>query len=570
MHDVIKDRLSKLRDLFSVYGIDGYIVPSFDEYQSSYSPDFAKRLKYITGFSGSNGIAIILKSRVLFFTDSRYTEQASLELSNNEFEIYDLSELKSLVPSVSLGLDDMLFVEKQIKIFDKAVLHHISDNLIDQIWIDKPPHPSSDIFNYPLEYSGISATLKISKIRESIKQKAEAILITQPDSVSWLLNIRASDIDFCPVMLGYLVISQDKIYLFTNINRKLDVIKDNLPNVEILDVKTVGSFLENIGTSLMLDVNFVPIKLTGLINDKVISSDPSILMKACKEDIEIEGFKKAHIKDAIALCEVLSSLECMEYEGDLTEYEISLRLTESRKKQAGYITDSFPPIVGYQSNGAIMHYRPTKDGSKKVKSDGILLLDSGGHYFGGSTDVTRTITIGSFSPTRESKKRYTQVLKGHIAIAMLKFPKGTTGGNINALAHMYLWKDGVDYYHGTGHGVGNALFVHEGPQNISAISNVTIHKNMVISNEPGFYKTGEFGIRIENLIYVTESEDAGFLEFGQLTLVPYCKNLIDIDMLSQNEIEYLTSYEDMIYEKIYPHLSDHAKKWVRHNRISEN
>lgn len=565
MIDIIKNRLNNLRKLFSDFDIEGYIVPSFDEYQSAYSPAFAKRLEYITGFSGSNGIAIILKSKALFFTDSRYTEQAHIELARDEFEIYDLSELKILVPAMNLGLDDMLFVERQISLLSNANLKFISGNLVDKIWEDKPSTPSSDVFSYPIEYAGLTPSVKIANIRKFMDKKAEMILITQPDSICWLLNIRASDIDFCPVMLGYLLMSKDRIWLFTNIARKYNAIA--FEEVEILDTSEIKPFLKVITERVMVDSKFVPIGLASLIQNKVISEDPSIIMKACKEDIEIEGFVNAHIKDAIALCEILSSLECDDYDGSLTEYEISRKLTEERARQEGYITDSFPPIVGYQANGAIIHYRPEESSAKKVKGDGILLIDSGGHYFGGSTDVTRTIKIGADSASSEQKRRYTQVLKGHIAIARLKFIKGTSGGNMNILAHMYLWGDGVDYSHGTGHGVGNALFVHEGPQNISPNSNVILRKNMVLSNEPGFYKTGEFGIRIENLLYVTEAKEEGFLEFRQLTLVPYCKNLIDLSMLSSLELEYLSSYQAMIEGRIYPHLTEKAKKWVDRNRI---
>lgn len=567
MFYIIKNRLKNLRNSFSDFDIEGYIVPSFDEYQSPYTPPFSKRLEYITGFTGSNGIAIILKSKVLFFTDSRYKEQAHIELATDEFEIHDLSKLKALVPNMRLGLDDMLFVARQISFFNNADLKFISGNLVDKIWEDKPSAPSSDVFLYPIEYAGLEPSIKISNIRKFIDKKAEMILITQPDSICWLLNIRASDINCCPVMLGYLIMSKDKIWLFTNIARKYDAIKNNILGINILDISEIKHFLKKITEKVMVDSNFAPIGLVKLLEHKVVNDDPSIMLKACKEDIEIEGFINAHIKDAIALCEVLSSLESEEYDGSLTEYEISIKLTEERAKQAGYISDSFSPIVGYEANGAIMHYKPSKSSAKQIKGDGLLLIDSGGHYFGGSTDVTRTIKIGTGSPTIEQKRRYTQVLKGHIAIARLKFKKGTTGGNINILAHMYLWEDGVDYSHGTGHGVGNALFVHEGPQNISPNSNVMLCKNMVLSNEPGFYETGQFGIRIENLIYVTEAKEEEFLEFRQLTLVPYCKNLIDFSILSDVELEYLSSYHAMIYDKIYPHLTARAKNWIDENII---
>lgn len=565
----IKKRLTDLRSLFSTYDIDGYVVPTSDEYQNSYLPYYAKRLRYITGFSGSNGIAIILKSKILFFTDGRYQEQASLELNDQEFEIHSISHFKDFIPQgIILGLDYMLFTEKQIRDFDKDKIKFIDENLIDKIWENKPQKPNTEPFLYPLEYSGLDYLTKVENIRNSIKDKADHILITSPESICWLLNIRAYDLDFCPLILCYLLISKDKMFLFTNTNRKFDVIKQNINGIEILDESEIKSFLKLIDERVMVDSNCASIAIVSMIQNKVISEDPCIMMKACKEDVEIDGFRNSHIKDAIALCEVLALLESQEYSNDLSEYDVSLMLTEARKKQPNYIMDSFPPIVGYKSNGAIIHYGPKNESSKIIEGEGLLLIDSGGHYFGGSTDVTRTIKIGSGVPSDEQKIRYTQVLKGHIALSTLKIKKGTTGAEINILAYMYLWQDGMDFAHSPGHGVGNALSVHEGPQGISKMSNIPLRKNMVLSNEPGFYKTGEYGIRIENLIYVDDAKEEGFLEFKTLTLVPYCKSLIDMNMLSKEDIKYLKSYEAIIMEKIYPHLTTRAKIWIDKNSIN--
>lgn len=547
-----------LKQLFNEYQIDGYIIPSTDEFQSEYTAAYARRLHYITGFSGSNGIAIVLKNKTLFFTDGRYLAQAVRELDDAECEIYNLAQISEHVSSLVLGYDDMLFTANQLSYFANATLKTIETNLINAIWDGRPAFPVTDIYSYEIEYSGMDAGVKLNNIRHLMKnQGADYLLLTSSDSICWLLNIRASDVPFCPMLLSYLVLSQNEIFLFTegNLNNK---------DIKIYPISQIKPFLSEIKTGIMVDRKRSPLGLVKLCRQIIPVEDPCVLAKACKQTSEIEGSKAVHIKDGVALCEALAWVEEAVQTDNLTEYDIGLKLTHYRSQQEGYVSDSFPAIVGFQENGAIIHYRAPEEGSKVIRGEGLLLIDSGGHYLGGTTDVTRTINIGN--PTKEQKKRYTQVLKGHLNLAKQKFVIGTTGGNLDVIARMYLWQDEVDYAHGTGHGVGNMLSVHEGPQNISRYSNVALQKNMIISNEPGFYKSGSYGIRIENLQYVVDLEN-GFLKFESLTLVPYCLALIDYSLLEKSEIEFLRDYQERIKKHIYPKLTDRAKAWVDRNIV---
>lgn len=560
---MIKNVLLSLKAQFDQYDIDGYIIPSTDEYQSEYTAPYARRLECITGFTGSNGIAIILKDKSLFFTDGRYLDQAARELDKNEFEIYNIANIAEHVPSLRLGIDDMLFTERQLSCFNKATLKAIDGNLVDAIWSNQPEFPITPIFAYKEEYAGLAAEAKLDNVRSYMKRAGgDYLLLTSLDSICWLLNIRAADIPYCPMLLSYLIVSNKEMWLFIE-DRPVD--KSISLDIIIKSRSEIKSFLSNLSGSVILDKKTVPLGLFRACKDIVSGDDPGTMPKACKHDVEIEGSKSAHIKDAIALCEALAWVEEEVQSGNLTEYDISEKLTYFRKGQEDYVSDSFAAIVGYQENGAIIHYRAPESGSKVIKGEGLLLIDSGGHYLGGTTDVTRTINIGS--PTLEQKLRHTQVLKGHINLAKQKFVPGTSGGNLDVLARMHLWQDGVDFAHGTGHGVGNMLSVHEGPQSISRYSNIALQKNMIISNEPGFYKSGVYGIRIENLQYVTEAGD-GFLQFKTLTLVPYCMDLIDHSLLSKEELKYLRGYYALIEQHVAPSLSPRAKAWVQKNSLN--
>ncbi len=567
---MIKTRLNLLRQKIATHGFHGYIVPSSDEYLSEYTPPYAKRLEYITGFTGSNGLAVILENTVLFFTDGRYLTQCFVELDDQLFEVYD----EKLIPTFPwhalvdeeaiIAYDPKLFTESILQRFSALNLKDHASNLIDEVWINQPTKPSSKIFDYPLEYAGLDWKDKIQKCHAIIeKNKANALLICDPASVCWLLNIRASDIEFSPLLLANMIITNNMSYLFTDDKRfENGLIRDGinvLPESELLQI------INSIQGVIVFDETQCPVYLSSIIkqNQFKLIKNPCMLWKACKNNIEIDRMKQGHIQDAVAVCEMLSFIANEDNISDLTEYDLGLKLTNFRSTGQRYIYDSFPTICGFQENGAIIHYRAKPDTAKKISGYGLLLIDSGAQYVGATTDITRTVVIGKSKP--EYKKFYTKVLKGHIALAVAIFPQDkVTGGNLDILARQYLWQDGLDYAHGTGHGVGSFLSVHEGPQSISLTSYGTqIKAGMIVSNEPGYYFPGEFGIRIENLMFAKKSPFPGFLEFEMLTLVPYAKELIDFTMLNQHEYSYLEAYYQAIESKVSPLLSPQARSWLK-------
>jgi Xaa-Pro aminopeptidase len=561
MGNTMTTKITNLRKLFKQHNIDGYIVPSTDEYQNEYTPKSSRRLEYITGFTGSNGYVIIMQDNVHFFTDSRYTLQAKNELPDS-FEKINYSKLPEFsLGSAQIGYNPMLFTQKQVdNLLQKLNLVTLENDLVDEIWDNRPAKPCSNAYIYDMKYAGQSVEDKIIEIRQQIKDKADYCLITNPATVCWALNLRASDIEFCPIMLGRLLVSEEKIILFTDISRISREIKEQLNFVSFVAEEELQKYLLAIEDKVMIDPANCPIGLTRVIKHKVLFLNQSIALVFHKNNIEIDGAKDAHVKDAVALCEALAWVEVQHKSGNIiTEYEIGQKLTHFRSQQDGYVMDSFPSIIGFKDNGAIIHYRALEANSKKITGDGVLLLDSGAHYLGGTTDVTRNLVFGN--PSSEVKKRYTQVLKGHIAITIQHFPENTSGMNLDVLARMFLWNDGVDYGHGTGHGVGNFLSVHEGSVLSMRPSFGAIKPGTILSNEPGFYKDGEYGIRVENLLY-TKDLGNGFLAFENLTLVPYCHKLIDFDIINKAELGYLTNYYATIKSKVRPYLSEEAKNWL--------
>ncbi|WP_341795185.1 aminopeptidase P family protein [Rickettsia endosymbiont of Rhinocyllus conicus] len=606
---MVKGRINSLRSLFKEYSIDGYIVPSNDKYMSEYVPEYAKRLEYITGFTGSNGIAVICKDIVLFFTDGRYLEQARKELNPQLFKIFDLKDISKFAWKDYLsraGYDPELFTYPAIANLLDSVdkpwddnLQKIKGNLIDKIWQNQPQEPNSQVYLHDIQFAGVSHIEKIDKCRntssrglptESRKIDTEeyALILLDSSSICWLLNMRASDVAYTPLMFAKVIITPKKLYLFINPARISPEIIEERPEITILPEEEFENILKD-QDNIFIDDSIASIHIMDLIADKKVHKikDPCLMLKACKNEVEIKHAIDFHIKDAVALCEFFADLEestrhcekmqsvdeaisgkyeeiatqstTVSYDKILNEYTLGLKLTEYRAKQEGYVSDSFPAICGFRENSAIIHYRADAKTAKKIEEQGILLIDSGGQYKGATTDITRTITIGT--ATDEQKKRYTQVLKGHIALAKAKFPKNIiTGANLDILARQYLWQDELDYPHGTGHGVGSFLSVHEGPQSINLRNKTILQAGMILSNEPGFYIPGEYGIRIENLIYVKENN--GWLEFETLSLVPYAKELIDVKLLNNDEINYIKHYYQKIKTQIHHLLSPAAQKWL--------
>ena len=548
----MNDKIRNLRNTLNSESLDGYIVTTKDEFDSEYPPSYLKRLEYLTDFSCSNGVFVVLQNKLIFFTDNRYLLAAKLELEL--YEVYNISELKSFQWSsyvkndAKIGYDSKILTSDFLKYFSGLNLVGQDYNLIDKIWKNRPAPNLSKAYHYDIKYSGLGAIEKINQVRELLKNKSyDALFINSPESVCWLLNIRASDNEFSPVMLSYCYIDSGSVMLFSD-NREFG--KDSIPpGIEIKNLDELQKFLQKLNKKISVSISariFIKnsIKTELLIEDE----DPILWLRAIKNNTEIEGARNAHREDAGALLEVFSWFS--EYKGEINEYELGLKLTEFRSKRMGYLQDSFAAICGFNANGAQIHYRADKNKASKI-SDGILLIDSGGHYLGGTTDITRTIALGSIV-SEEHKKYYTKVLRGHIALAKIKFPKICTGSNLDILARQYLWADLEDYGHGTGHGVGNALSVHEGPMRISLYDkDIKLKEGMILSNEPGFYKDNAFGIRIENLQYIRQcKQNSGFLEFKQLTLVPYCKELILLSEMAKDEIEFLENYYQEIKESL--------------------
>jgi len=566
MTNVTKTKLHQVRLLFPKNQINGYIISTKDEYLSEYPPAYAKRLEYLTGFSGSNGLAVILENTVLFFTDGRYLTQCSKELDRDSFQIFDQKQLIDFPwenytsPGDIIGYDPAIFTCNALLPLKKLNLKAVQGNLIDKIWEDRPSKPNSTIYNYDVSFAGEERTEKIAKCRNFLDTHGgEALVITNPEILCWLFNIRAADIEFSPLLLANGYITKENSYLFTDSTR----IQGDLKGITIVPETAFIQIIQQQQGKILFDDNLCSKYISDIIKQKEHQNvvNPCLLWKSCKNSVEIDKMIEAHIQDGVAAVEFLSFLASNDL-SKYSEYDLGLKLKDFRSKGYNYVTDSFPAIIGFKENGAIIHYRASQKSAKKMVGDGLLLIDSGGQYLGATTDITRVAVIGK--PEQKYREYYTKILKGHLNLAMIKFPKeSVTGANLDILARQFLWQDGDDYPHSTGHGVGSFLSVHEGPQNISLTSYGTkLAAGMVISNEPGFYQPGEFGIRIENMMYVKETTNSDFLEFGMLTLVPYEKNLIDKDLLSKDELNYLTCYYKLIEKKIMPHLSDEGKKWL--------
>ncbi|MCE3255555.1 MAG: putative peptidase [Rickettsiaceae bacterium] len=550
--ELLKSQMKKL-------GLDFFLIPNSDEFASEYLPEYAKRLQFVTGFTGSNAFAIIGQKKSAFWTDGRYTLQAAAEVDADVFEIYNLADksplawLRSLSPSPShkIGFDPKLHSINSIKNYQKYFgenLISLEQNPIDSIWQSQPQKLQSKIFEHQIKYCGESSADKIKKIIAVMDQKTDAIILTNPTSVCWLFNIRASDIEYSPLLLSYAIIhSSGKAKLFDEASLKSEI--KNSKNIQ-LDFNQANYWLCDVLQKQKINI--------------IDKTDPCLIHKAIKNKTEIKNAIKAHQLDGLAVTRFLFWLEnSLSKKQKLDEISVAEKLLEFRKAGKEFFYPSFATIAGFGSNGAIVHYHASKKTNKIIKGNSLFLIDSGGQYLEGTTDVTRTIAVGK--PSKEMIRNFTLVLKGHIAIALAKFPAGTTGNNLDILARYNLWQNGLDYEHGTGHGVGSFSSVHESPPSISKRSDgVALQEGMILSNEPGYYKTGEYGIRIENLILVEKCEEktAKFLQFKTLTLVPIDPKLVDFEMLSKQEKSWLSDYHSTIYKELKSDLKSEEKKWL--------
>ena len=582
-------KLTALRKELESSGVDGFIVPRSDEYQGEFVAEYAERLAWATNFTGSAGLAIILKEQCCLFVDGRYILQAGHEVDLQQFKIKHISELSpetwlgnTIEAGQKIGFDPHLHTSAQIRKYRRtcekvgANLIALSDNPIDAVWLDQPTRPKGEVSIQPASLTGLDRGKKLEYIRKFLLDEAcDSLLITSPESLCWFLNIRGSDVRYTPIIHASMIVKlKGKSILFVDAQKMNQEVTEYLGDNVIIapEEALIDQFSEWFGDTSRMAVDAATISewynncfcSRGL--ELKPTTDPCILPKACKNEAELNGIRSAHVRDGVALTSFLAWFYKSVSLGGITELSASERLENFRKLGANFVGPSFPTIAGFSANGAIIHYRPTEDSNTVIEGNSLFLVDSGGQYIDGTTDVTRTLLVGE--PNSEHIERFTQVLKGHIALASVRFPEGTTGGQLDALARLPLWKSGLDYDHGTGHGVGAFLNVHEGPQSISKGSmGPPLQAGMVISNEPGYYKSGCFGIRIENLVAVVpakiEENGKKFLEFETLTLAPLDQRLINSELLTNFEKAWVNDYHQHVYETLSNALDMETRSWLQ-------
>ncbi|MGC9370743.1 MAG: aminopeptidase P family protein [Paracoccaceae bacterium] len=577
-------RLARLRAEMAEAGLDGFLVPRADAHQGEYVAPHDERLAWLTGFTGSAGFAAVLANVAGVFVDGRYRVQVRHQVAGDftpvnwpETKLADW--LKEKLPKGgTVGFDPWLHsfdeIEKLLTALkDTGITLSETDNLIDRIWHDQPPPPRGAITAYPEDLAGEAHALKRARIARALRAAGQkAVILTLPDSIAWLLNVRGSDIQRNPVPHAFAILHDDaRLTLFADPAKCGDDLRAHLgPEVTLRPPEAFGPGLRSLVGPVRLDKASAPLWVSGQLADSGVvvnwGEDPCILPKACKTAAEIAGSAEAHLRDGAAVCEFLAWLDVTAGHTRLTEIDVAAEL-ETMRRETGQLRDiSFDTIAGAGPNGAIVHYRVTTGTNREVRPGELLLIDSGGQYLDGTTDITRTIAVGDVG--EEEKRCFTRVLKGMIAISRARFPKGLAGRDLDALARYALWQAGQDYDHGTGHGVGAYLSVHEGPQRLSRISEVALQPGMILSNEPGYYREGAFGIRIENLIVVQPApplkggDDREMLHFRTLTHVPIDRRLILPDMLSTEERDWLNAYHAEVAGKIGPRLSAEARDWL--------
>lgn len=554
------DKLTSLRDFMKKEGLAAFLVPRTDEFQGEYIAPYSERLRWLTGFTGSAGFAVITREKAAFFTDGRYTLQAKTEIPA-VYELYNTIQKTSaewisehVSVNEKVGYDPWLFTETQLQRYDRPLVP-VASNPIDTLWTDRPKPPQDFICLHELKYAGESDESKRKRMGHSLK--ADHVLITACDSIAWLLNIRGNDVLHTPIVQSLCLLHKNGTYdFFVDLNKINGKVFNHISEGQgrAIHIHQLFEHLSQMKGSCQFDPQTTPVKTIQMLEASAIpivrEKDPCLLPKAIKNDIELQGAVKAHIQDGKAMCHFLEWLEKQPLQGETTELSAAQKLYEFRKKGDHFEDLSFGTISAFGPHGAVIHYQATPTSDVPLKREGLYLLDSGGQYLTGTTDVTRTIALGDPSP--EQKDRYTRVLKGHIALATTIFPDGTTGAQLDCLARQYLWEIGCDYDHGTGHGVGSYLSVHEGPQGISKRgTDVALKPGMILSNEPGYYKEGDYGIRIENLVRVIEIASLkGFYGFETLTLVPLEMKLIEDSFLTEKERQWIKAYQERVFSPV--------------------
>ena len=587
-------RLAALRGELGRCGLDGFVVPRADEHQGEFVAPRAERLAWLTGFTGSAGLAVVLADRAAIFVDGRYTLQVRQQVDVSLFETHHLIEqpatdwiATNLGEGRRLAFDPWLHTEDQVGRYlgacrqAKGDLVGVDDNPLDTVWLTQPPRPLAPTVPHEIRFAGVASSLKRGTVAERLgEDSVDAAVLSAPDSIAWLVNMRGGDIPNTPVALCFAVVDRTgAVDLFIDSRKLTSRLRSVFDSgVSVSPPDRFGAALDRLGGDrkrVLVDPGGAPSWITDRLAaagaEVIRGSDPCTLLKACKNETELVGTRAAHIRDATALVRFLAWLSVEAAAGGVTEIEAADRLLEFRKGNELFHGVSFETISGAGPNGAIVHYRVDKSSNRRLAPNSVYLVDSGAQYLDGTTDVTRTLWVAGgkrSKPTAEVRDRFTRVLKGHIAIATARFPIGTTGGQLDTLARTALWQAGLDFDHGTGHGVGSYLGVHEGPQRIGKQhADAPLKPGMIVSNEPGYYKAGAYGIRIENLVAVRQSEapkggERELMEFETLTLAPIDRALIDMMLMTEPEIAWLDAYHGIVRETISPLVDERTASWL--------
>ena len=584
----IKDRITALRDFMSQNGISAFIVPSTDPHSGEYVPAHWESRKWLSGFSGSAGTVVVTKDNAGLWTDSRYFIQAEEQLKGTGIQLF--KDRLPETPSISewlgsvLNKDEKVGIDGWVNSMQEAAglrkelqTYGLELTLVEDpfqyIWDDRPTLPQTPVFIHGLEYAGVSCSEKINKIKKSIKSKgATGIILSSLDEIAWTLNLRSDDVHCNPLFISYLFLSENKNTLYILEEKVTEEVRSYLKEHEV-EIEDYKNFSKNLKAFSGKDEEVLQISpqanealytLASQHTNVTIAPSPVALMKAHKNPTEIAGFRKAMERDGVAMVKFLRWLKDAVKAGEETELSVDEKLYELRAEQANFKGISFDTIAGYKEHAAIVHYEATPETSIPLKPEGLLLLDSGAQYLDGTTDITRTIVLGPL--TEEEKKDYTLVLKGHLQLQNAQFPAGTCGTQLDVLARIAMWKAGINYLHGTGHGVGQFLSVHEGPHQVRMNHMPTLlEPGMTLTDEPGIYKAGRHGIRIENTLVIVpaqESEFGTFYKFEPLTLCPIDKEAILVEMLNDEELDWFNNYHQMVYNRLKPFLNEQEQAWL--------
>ncbi len=583
-----RTELSALREALRQKGLSGYYIPSTDPHQSEYVPACWQRRSFVSGFDGSAGDLAVTLTKAGLWTDSRYFLQAQQQLEGSGIELQKLG-MPDTVPifewlasavgkKEKVGVDPRLVSNQSFTALSRAcdargvVLESIEENIVDLVWEGRPSLPLAPVTAWPQQYAGQSVVHKLEAVRAKLGSLGvEAHVVTTLDAVAWLLNIRSRDVEYNPVAISYAIVTPKKVELFVSKEKWTEALQEHLQGVTLRDYDEIGEGLKALaraGGKALVDPS-ASRWVAETLGTEVVqwAASPITMLKAIKNETELAGMRAAHRRDGVAMVRFLSWLDKAVPKGGVSEMSAATMLELLRREQDLYQGQSFAPISAYASNAAIIHYSPTNETNRELHPSGLYLIDSGGQYLDGTTDITRTVSLGR--PTAEHKQMFTRVLKGHIALASTPFPEGTAGKQLDTLARAALWQIGRNYGHGTGHGVGAYLNVHEGPHAISSTrcTGVPLLPGMITSNEPGYYKVGDYGIRIENLAAVVESpehsqEGARFLRLEDLTLCPIDRRLIDPSLLDARETAHLDEYHTRVRRELSPALDAEQRAWL--------